>query len=192
MLITLYGINNIGKTTHTQRLVQKLQEEGYDAVRVKYPVYAIEPSGPYLNAFLRSGGQQTISEAELQLWFVLNRHQFQPTLQSWLDAGKIVVAEDYVGTGMAWGHAKGLDFEWLESINRFLIPEDLAILLDGSRATASIESGHLHEENHELIERCRESYLQLAKKYNWERVQLQPTKEQTFQLIWEKVAKHLP
>ena len=103
MFITLYGINNIGKTTHTVRLVKRLKKAGYDAVRIKYPVYDVHPSGDFLNKVLRSGESQMLSEEELQLWFVLNRTQFQPILKGWLDAGKIVVAEDYTGTGIAWG-----------------------------------------------------------------------------------------
>ncbi|MBT5015885.1 hypothetical protein HOM98_00195, partial [Candidatus Peregrinibacteria bacterium] len=113
MLITVYGINNIGKTTHTKRLVERLRDEGHDAVRVKFPVYDVHPSGDYLNTLLRSGGSQMISEEELQLWFVINRYQFQPTLEKWLKEGKIVVAEDYVATGIAWGTAKGASMVWL-------------------------------------------------------------------------------
>lgn len=192
MLITLYGINNIGKTTHTTRLVERLIEEGHDAVRVKYPVYELHPSGEYLNEMLRSGDKQQISEEELQMWFVLNRYQFEPQLKAWLDAGKIVVAEDYIGTGMAWGIAKGANLEWLESLNQKLIREDLAILIDGQRAVDSIESGHLHEENHALIERCRQVHFELAARYGWKKVALQTEKNDTFELIWKCVAPHLP
>ena len=121
MFITVYGINNVGKTTHTKRLVNRLREEGHDAIRIKFPVYDVHPSGDYLNTLLRSGQEQTISEQELQLWFVINRYQFQPTLIKWLEQGKIVVAEDYVGTGIAWGTAKGAPMKWLENLNKHLI-----------------------------------------------------------------------
>ena len=62
MFITLYGINNIGKSTQALRLVERLKAEGFDAVYVKFPVYDVEPTGVYLNQFLRSGGAQEISE----------------------------------------------------------------------------------------------------------------------------------
>ncbi|MDP2625065.1 MAG: hypothetical protein Q8P27_02660 [Candidatus Peregrinibacteria bacterium] len=192
MLITLYGINNIGKTTHTEKLVAKLKEEGYDAVRVKFPVYDMHPSGDYLNKVLRSGNAQHIPEEELQLWFLLNRYQFQPTLKQWLNEGKIVVAEDYVGTGIAWGTAKGVDTTWLENANSHLIKEDLSILMDGQRMVEAVEVGHLHEEDHDLIERCRQVHLELGEKYGWKKVSLQSEKKDTFKLIWDQVAPHLP
>jgi len=192
MLITLYGINNIGKTTHTLRLVERLKAEGHDAVRVKFPVYDVHPSGDFLNKALRSGEGQALSEEELQLWFVINRYQFEPTLRGWLDEGKIVVAEDYVGTGIVWGTTKGLPTEWLESLNKNLIKEDLAILLDGERFVRAIEAGHIHEEDHALVDRCRSIHLELGKKYGWKKVELQKNKSDTFNLIWDHVAPHLP
>jgi thymidylate kinase len=191
MLITLYGINNIGKTTHAKRLVNRLNEKGYEAAYVKYPVYAIEPSGPYINTLLRSGTDQKVSEEELQLWFVLNRHQFQPTLHQWLSDGKIVVAEDYIGTGIAWGITKGLAQPWLEDLNRFLIPSDLSLLLDGTRGIKSIEKDHLHEENDVLIKQCRMIHQELGKQYGWKVIPLQPEKEETFELIWKVVQEKL-
>jgi len=192
MLITLYGVNNIGKTTHTKRLVRKLRDEGYEVERVKYPVYDIEPTGSFLNKVLRSGEGQQMSEEQLQLWFVLNRFQFEPQIQKWLDEGKIVVAEDYIGTGIAWGTTKGVDTEWLEALNSKLIQADVEILMDGERTTKAIESGHLHEEDHDLIARSRAVHLELGERYGWKKVALQDRKADTFALIWEQVAPHLP
>lgn len=183
MFITLYGINNIGKTTHCKRLVERLIELGHDAVGVKFPVYDIEPSGRFLNQVLRSGKEQGVSEEELQLWFALNRFQFEPTLREWLAAGKIVVAEDYTGTGIAWGMTKGASLEWLETVNAPLLTEDLAILLEGQRTVAATEKGHLHEENHALVDRCRASHRLLAERYGWKTVEVQPHKADTFALI---------
>jgi len=191
MFITLYGINNIGKTTHTLRLVEKLKQEGFDAVRVKYPVYDVHPSGDFLNQTLRSGKPQTISEQELQLWFVLNRWQFQPTIQQWLKQGKIVVAEDYIGTGIAWGTTKGLDTARLETLNEGLLKEDLAVLLDGERFTEATEKAHLHENNNDLIAHCRAVHLELGKRYGWEKVEVQLNPDDTFAKIWFFVEKKL-
>jgi len=177
---------------HTKGLVRKLKAAGYDAIRLKYPVYNLYPSGEYLNKILRSGTHQTIDEHELQLWFVINRYQFQPTLEKWLKNDRIVIAEDYSGTGIAWGTAKGVKTKWLESINQNLIKENLAIFLDGNRSIKAIETGHIHEENYDLIKRCQLIHRKLARKYNWKRIKVQPKKNDTLNLIWEKVAPYLP
>lgn len=181
-LVTLYGINNIGKTTQAKRLVERLNNEGVKAKYVKYPVYDIEPTGPFLNKVLR-GGEQKITEDELQLWFIMNRYQFQPELKKWLEEGYTVIAEDYIGTGIAWGEAKGLDRVWLEESNKFLMKEDLAILFQGKRDLSALESGHVHEENEELIEKCRVVLEELADKYAWKRLEVQENWDDTTDLL---------
>lgn len=189
--ITLYGINNIGKSTQAQILTERLINEGYDTEFLKYPNYNIEPSGKFLDKVLRSGAPQNMAEDELQMWFVLNRYQFQPEIKRKLAEGKILIAEDYIGTGIAWGTAKGLDIKWLEDINKFLIKEDLAIYLYGARHLGAKEITHIHERNDELIEKCRLVHEKLADKYKWKKVLVQGTKMETAEEIWEVVKKFL-
>ncbi len=191
MLIALYGINNIGKSTHAKRLVDRLKKEGHDAVYVKYPVYDVEPTGPFLNSFLRSSEAQNISEEELQLWFTLNRYQFEPTLRDWLAEGKIVIAEDYIGTGITWGTLKGAKTEWLETMNEGLIKEDFSILMDGERFLIGKEKDHLHEGNDDLMKRSRQVHLDLAKRYDWTVVPVSRDLEETASLIWNLVEQRI-
>lgn len=188
--ITLYGINNIGKSTQAKILVKKLKEAGHDAIYVKYPVYDIEPTGPMINNILR-GGEQKISEAQLQMWFCLNRHQFEPTIRKYLEEGKIVIAEDYTGTGIAWGNAKGLELEWLESLNKHLLREDFSILMQGRRFMQAKETGHVHEENSDLVEKCRVVHENLADKYQWTRFEVVEGIDQCADKLWELVKKNL-
>lgn len=195
--ITIYGINNIGKSTHAKLLIERLIKEGYKAKFIKYPVYDIEPTGPFLNSVLRNpNGQknsvgENISEDELQLWFVMNRYQYQPELKRLLNEGYIVVAEDYVGTGIAWGMAKGLDEEWLKSANKYLLKEDFAIVLEGERDLTVQEKIHVHEQNDELVKKCLKTLQYLTSKYNWHRIQIQSKIENTAEILWNTVNEFL-
>lgn len=191
MFITLYGINNIGKSTQAKRLVDRLKSEGLDAVYVKFPVYDVEPTGRYLNEFLRSGGAQSITEEELQMWFTLNRYQFQPTLQKWIAEGKIVVAEDYTGTGLAWGTVKGASIEWLEALNDGLVKEDLAVLLDGERFGHAAEKEHIHESNDTFMKRSRQVHLELGEKYGWVKVPVEGNAEEVAERLWQLIEPSL-
>lgn len=185
--ITLYGINNIGKTTHAKRIVSRLNKLGKRAVYFKYPIYDIEPTGPFINSVLRSGGKQKISEEELQLWFVLNRYQFEPKLKEMLKKGITVVAEDYIGTGVAWGVAKGAKQAELESMNKFLVQEDVAIMMDGQRKLSAKEKTHIHESDDALAEKCRKIYKKLARKYKWEVVKVDADPEITAERLWKSL-----
>ena len=102
-----------------------------------------------------------------------------------------MIAEDYVGTGIAWGVAKGLELEWCESTNKNLIKEDLAVIIHGQRELAAVEEGHVHEENDKLVDKCAEVFSKLADKYNWKRVELQDKIEDTAKLLYETISQFL-
>lgn len=184
--ITFYGINNIGKSTHARILCDHLKKDDFDPVYIKYPIYDLDPSGPYLNKLIREK-EQSVSEEELQLWFTINRHQFEPQLKKMLSEGKTVIAEDYIGTGISWGMTKGANEEWLEQINRYLLRSDLAILLDGEQNKQAMEKTHIHERNERLMKKARQAHLDLAKKYAWYIIKLQQKKEDTAKLVWAAV-----
>lgn len=188
--ITIYGINNIGKSTHAKRLVRRLKAEGHKATYLKYPIYDLKPTGPLLNKILRSKGQK-MSEEELQMWFVLNRFHFQPRLEALLKKGVIVAAEDYVGTALAWGAAKGADRKELAAMNTFLVQEDLAIYFHGKRDERATEAQHIHETNKALIKRCQKEYDRLARTLKWKKVAVAQDPEVTAQRLWTVVRKYL-
>jgi dTMP kinase len=169
-LIVLYGINNLGKTTQAKKIVAWLGSKGFKAEHIKYPLYDLEPSGPYINAIVRKNVWKKISPEEIQLWYALNRFQYQPELRRKLEQGIMIVAEDYVGTGIAWGVAEGVNEEWLEQLNAPLYPEDVSILLFGKRFLHAAEKNHFHESNALLMEHCHAIHEKLAKDRGWVRI----------------------
>lgn len=189
--INLLGINNLGKSTQAKLLVENLQNYGLKAEYLKYPIYDLEPTGPQINEILRSGKKQELSEEELQKIYAQNRQDYQPELETKLSKGINIVAEDYVGTGLAWGVAKGADLNVLLKQNEGLIKGDIAILLDGERFTEAKEEKHIHEQNDELMKRCRQVHLDLAKKYGWKIVNANQSVEKVSQDIWQEIEKTL-
>lgn len=190
-LITIYGINNIGKSTHARKLTERLKAEGYDAVYVKYPVYDLEPTGPEINRILRSSKGQTVSEEELQTLFAKNRADYESVIKKWIAAGKIVVAEDYTGTGIAWGTAKGMQMERVEELNAGLLKEDFVILMTGKRDMKAKEHSHLHESDDALVEKVGEVLKELAVKNGWRTVEVREKIEDTAERIWKEVKTFL-
>ena len=186
-LIVIYGINNLGKSTQAKLLVSTLNERGYTTEYLKYPIYDLEPTGPKINKILRGGGAQKISEIDLQRLYAQNRFDYQSVLSKTLARGIHVIAEDYTGTGIAWGVAKGAALDSLEQINQGLLVEDIAILLDGERFLEGKESEHLHERDDDLMHRCRQTHLDLAKRYHWRIIPANGSIENVNNSIWESV-----
>lgn len=234
-LIALYGINNIGKSTQTNLLVQHLLSSGRRVEYVKYPIYDLDPTGKMLNEILR-GKQKTpvqammdffpgtkvrrqpittrraatnnvfslkqikgsdevrqrVTEEELQMWYSLNRYQYDPILKKKLASGLTVVAEDYTGTGLAWGSAKGADIDWLDSVNKYLTRPDLEILMDGERFATGREARHIHESSDRLIHKARAQFQKLAKKYDWKVVNANRSVREVSTDIWKLVDDLFP
>ncbi|MFA6197697.1 MAG: hypothetical protein WC734_00885 [Patescibacteria group bacterium] len=190
-LIAVYGINNIGKSTQVEKLVDFLKANKWPSESVKYPVYRQKPTGPQINSILRGGKKQGISEEEFQMWYVLNRFQYEPVLRKKIQQGKIIVAEDYKATGIAWGATKGADLDWLVDLNKPLLREDLVILLDGERFLAGKEKRHLHEGRDDYMKLCRRWYQKLAEMYDWKVVNANQSIQQVHEDILEIVSAFL-
>lgn len=190
-LIVFYGINNLGKSTQARILVKNLKKQGIQAEYLKYPIYNLTPTGPFINQVLRSGKAQKISEEELQMWYTLNRFQYEPKLKEKLNKGIWIIAEDYIGTGLAWGWAKGADLKYLETMNRPLLREDLAIFFYGQRFLNGKEQVHLHESDDELMQKCQQRHALLAKKYQWKKISANAPRKIIAARIWQIVSQHI-
>ena len=188
--IVLYGANNLGKSVQIRELTKKMLEHKHEVLTIKYPMYKLEPTGPRINGILRDPKhpERGIDELEFQKIYAQNRRDFQETLESLLDAHINVVAEDYVGTSIAWGHTKGAELPDLISINSDLRKPDLEILLDGERFSDGIEKGHRNEDTENIIwKKNRKIHLDLADQFQWSRVNANDTIENVHANIWKLV-----
>jgi len=190
-LIVLYGINNLGKSTQAKLLVERLKTNGYQAEYLKYPIYDLEPSGTILNDYLRNANPHNLHSREAQIIYAMNRTQYQPELIAKLRAGINVIAEDYKGTGIAWGLGAGVDEKFLKDINSHLIEEDLVFLFDGERFRQAIETNHKHENNEDLITKVRWAHLKLREEYGWFKINANETIEKIHEELWTKTLELL-
>jgi thymidylate kinase len=171
--IAMYGVNGIGKTTQSEALVGFLSARGKNASRLKYPVYDLPPEGPFIYRYLRDPEFRTenaLSTAVLQEKYAENRRRYEPTLRERLESGEWIVAEDYSGTGIAWGLAWGGSLSSLEAMNADLLKPDLEILLSGERFLTAIEEGHRNESDRERMTICGNFHELLGERYGWVRV----------------------
>lgn len=190
--IVIYGPNNLGKSEQAKRLGLRLAKEfscePWKVGVLKYPIYELEPTGPIINSVIRGGVK--MDELELQKIYAQNRRDFEPELIERLEQGTFAVAEDYKGTGIAWGMNRGLSLELLEEMNAGQLEPDLSILLDGEkRYSGSIERGHRYEDAGDKDwQNAREAHLFLAQRYDWEVVNANETENVVEQNIWNIVS----
>jgi thymidylate kinase len=166
-LIVLYGANNLGKSTQLELLEKDLTGRHVPFERIKYPRYQLEPTGPQINAVLRQG--VPMSDLDLQILFAQNRRDFEPELMKLLK-DRHIIAEDYIGTGLAWGVTKGVPLDTLETVNADLRSADVSILLHGKRFSTGHETGHRNESDAAIWEKANKTHVELANRYGWQKV----------------------
>lgn len=182
--IVLYAPNNLGKSLQLDLLEKAWQEAGRAYQRIKYPRYESE-FGKIINRELRGNEEEKfhLTDAELQMLYAEDRRAYQPELLRLLEQGD-VLAEDYTGTGIAWGLTKGVSREKLDLYNYGLLEPDIAILLTGERFSGGIEKGHRFESaGQEVWEKNREVHEQLARELGWEVVNANQSPEKVHEEI---------
>jgi len=126
--ICIEGLDGSGKTTHTHRLVRNLQKRGF------YSVYTTEPSEGEIGKFIRASvlqSRQRVPRVVEAVLFAADRvEHLEKDVKPALREGKIVVSDRCVYSSLAYQGAAGLDLEWIEEINRFALPPDLALYID--------------------------------------------------------------
>jgi thymidylate kinase len=166
-LISIYGANNTGKSSLVKALEFILVSEEVGHVVLKYPLYLLPGAGPMINDTLRKKNPHKIGAGELQALYTINRTKFQPAIKLFLEAGFLIIAEDYNGTGLAWGIASGAGRSYLEGMESDMIKPDLSFLVTGKRFMSGKEKSHIHEGNDDLMAGAAETHLKLAEEFHW-------------------------
>ena len=161
-VIAFEGLDQSGKQTQAERLVQALREARREVRFLSFPDYAT-PIGTEIGRALR--GERDYAADTLQLLYVANRYEYRPAIEQAVTAGGVVVCDRYLASSVAYGDAQGLDAEWLITIQRHLPQPSLTILLD-IPPEASLQRKQRARDRYEqdlaLLGRVRDSYRRQA------------------------------
>lgn len=167
MLIAFEGLDQSGKETQARMLGERLTAVGYRVRALSFPDYAT-PIGQEIRHAL--DGQREFSPDVMQLLYVANRLEWQPTLSAWLASGDVVICDRYRASSVAYGEAQGLDAHWLLEIQRGLPAPDLTVFLDIAPETAVERKSRgrdRYERDLDLLSRVRMSYRRQANGDGW-------------------------
>ena len=171
-LIAFEGLDQSGKQTQAERLLEAFRAAGQRAEFLTFPAYETA-IGDEIDKALH--GQRDYQPDTLQLLYVANRFEFKPKIESWLEAGTMVVCDRYLASSIAYGEAQGVDGAWLTEIQRVLPQPSLTILLD-IPPDASLNRKQVARDKFErdlpMLGRVRESYLrQAGRSKDWIRLE---------------------
>jgi dTMP kinase len=167
-LIAFEGLDQSGKQTQAEWLVEALAAAGHTVRTVSFPDYGTS-IGAEIGQALQ--GQRTYGPDVLQLLYIANRYEHAPAIRQWLSEGAMVVADRYAASSLAYGDAQGLDLAWLTEAQRLLPPADLTFLLDIAPETSLARKRAARdkfERDLPLLSRVRASYTRQATADDWQ------------------------
>ena len=163
-LVAFEGLDQSGKQTQAERLLAAFRLAGHCSEFLTFPAYETA-IGAEIDRALH--GERDYDADTLQLLYIANRFEFRPRIESWLDAGTMVVCDRYLASSIAYGEAQSVDGHWLTEIQRLLPQPSLTILLDippDASQTRKKVARDKFERDLPMLGRVRESYLRQAER----------------------------
>ncbi|MBU0614140.1 thymidylate kinase [Patescibacteria group bacterium] len=213
------GTDGSGKATQTRLLVKHLLSDGFLVETISFPQYGKKSAGlaeEYLSG--KYGSANDVGPYKASVLYAVDRFDGAFQIKQWLDDGKIVVADRYVGSNLGHQGTK-IDsdaerkkfFDWgMEFEHEFMgIPKpDVNIILHVDSKTAMrllherSDNKHggetdIHEKDPQHMKKAESVYMELTELYSEfksiECVEQQTllTPEQIHEKVWNLVQNYL-
>jgi dTMP kinase len=191
LITAIEGIDQSGKRTQAELLVDKLKLSNFSAVKVSFPAYDT-PVGQLIRKVLMN--EITVPLEVRHILLSANRWELKPKIDELIKQGLTIVFDRYYQSNLAYGLAGRLQLEWLKNLDKGLPSCDLTIVIDIPPNTSfnrKRQNRDLHEKDLEYLELVRRNFIKLAKKYRWSIVNGDRPIYQVHQSIWEIVSEKL-
>ncbi len=190
LFIMLEGTDGSGKTTQTDLLVHKLEENNNRVKRIDFPQYG-KPSAALVEDYLNGkfGSASEVGPYRASIFYAVDRFAASSEISDWLAEGNIVIANRYVASNMGHQGGKIKDeterkkyFQWNYNLeyNIMGIPKpDVNIILhvtpkisqqlvDKKESREYIKDGKkrdIHEDDLNHLHDAEQAYLDIANSY---------------------------
>ncbi len=126
LLVAIEGIDGSGKTTVALSLVKALTRLGYKTV------YTRELFSSPFTSSLTEYVEWHDTEPTIEVLAIASdrAHHIAKVVMPLIEKGFIVVMDRYIYSSIAYQGASGADLNWIETVNNFAPPPDIAIYLD--------------------------------------------------------------
>lgn len=124
-LIVIDGGDGAGKQTQTDMLVKRLIQDGVQVGTLDFPRYETNTMGALIRECLdgKRGDFLNLDPRITSTLYAVDRFETKPTIEEWLEEGRVVLLDRYVSSNMFHQGTKVADdaelkelIEWLEKI----------------------------------------------------------------------------
>ncbi len=167
----------------------KFRRRGFKVSTLGFPVYT-SPAGREIRAFL--DGKRNYPLQAVHMLYSLNRWENRDALTRRLKEADFLVTDRYYPSNLAYGLARGLNLNWLATLDHGLPKPDMVVVLDvpvGASFSRKARGRDLHESNRALLSRVRRNYLNLARKFHWRVVNGAGPAREVHSEVWNAVQR---
>ncbi len=171
-IISIEGIDAVGKKTQTELLSRWLAARGVGRAVMGFPDYQTR-IGKEIRSFL--DGKSRYPPEVQHLLFAANRWEKLAEIEGNLRAGKVLIVDRYTESNLAYGSANGLALDWLEGLERGLPKANLVLVLDAEpRPMSSRRPGRTkdaYEKSNKIQTKAKNTYRRLARERGWKLIE---------------------
>lgn len=167
LFVAIEGLDGSGSKVQAMLIANVLEKEGYRVLHTK------EPTNRVIGGLIRAqlSGEWHAGPEALQLLFAADRAQhLEKEIMPALEAGKIIIADRYAFSTIAYGAAELGDSNWLKQLNdRFVLP-DLTFIIEVSSEICALRMKETRYEielysEKQKLKKVWEAYETLVKEY---------------------------
>ena len=190
MLINLEGIDGCGKSTQSQFLMDKFENDNEKTILLKEPT-----NGKYGQKLwdMLSGKIEATTDEILELFVLDRRDHVNEKIKPALDDGKIVLMDRYYYSTMAYQAAAGIDVNRIRKDNEFAPKPDIVLIFDlpADLAMKRVRGHSVADvfEKEEHLEKVRKAYQDLEDDPLVRIVDATRTPEAIFEEVWKLVSE---
>jgi dTMP kinase len=179
MILSFEGIDASGKNTQSRLLFDYLGTgEKIGCEYISFPDYETS-IGSEIRDFLE-GKKEYALEAR-HLLYAANRYEKKDVIEDWLERGKIIIANRYCESNLAYGVANGLSLVWLEKVESQMPQSDYVFYLRASPQLSQSRKERSGKDRYEsdlaFLERVQRAYDALSEPGRWITVDADQSRE---------------
>ena len=161
IFIVLEGLDRSGKSSQCKKLFEYLTSKDRSCEMINFPNREIQ-TGKMINDYLKNSDTKLCDEA-IHLLFSTNRWEMKDFIHDKIKSGVSIICDRYAYSGVAYSHAKGLDFDWWVQPDKGLPQPDLVLFVNTTAAEITSRSGFGDEryEREEFQEKVYEAFQKL-------------------------------
>jgi len=181
-LIIFEGLDRVGKTTQSNLLLNYLKNDRHiQCDRLAFPKRDTK-IGELIDSYLKC--KQDYDDHTIHLLFSANRWECSKMMIEKLLNGCTLIVDRYVYSGIAFSHAKQLDYEWCRSCDIGLPKPDLVLFMNRGKDTNCIKlNGDERYETREFQRKAEKCYEKFQNEVYWHSINVIDEEKCSFRSI---------